>query len=147
MNVGARWTAGRSDVAPRKENGNSRLLKKARSRHPPRMQKSLIESYMAKGMRCEADRAKVDLVKDVGYLRVEPVRSTQNIFIRIARGLCRTLGTPGIATIGRFTRSLPFASFVFPFVLVLGGIKHHHRVTYLNKPNAAARAFASGLKE
>ncbi|WP_271627759.1 hypothetical protein [Bradyrhizobium sp. CCBAU 11445] len=52
MNVGARWTAGRSDVAPRKENGNSGLSK-ARFRHPQRMQKSLIKSYMAKGMRCE----------------------------------------------------------------------------------------------
>ncbi|MGY4627376.1 hypothetical protein [Bradyrhizobium sp. USDA 4486] len=75
MNVGARWTSGRSDVAPRKENGNSGLSK-ARFRRPLRMQKSLIKSYMAKGMICEADLAKVDLANDVGYLRVEPVRST-----------------------------------------------------------------------
>ncbi|MEK9282201.1 MULTISPECIES: hypothetical protein [unclassified Bradyrhizobium] len=57
MNVGARWPAGRSDVAPRKENGNSGLSK-AQFRHLLRMQKSLIKSYMAKGMRCEADSPK-----------------------------------------------------------------------------------------
>ncbi|MFK4719566.1 hypothetical protein [Bradyrhizobium niftali] len=49
MNVGARWAARRSDVAPRKENGNSGLSK-ARFRHPLRMQKSSIKSYMAKGI-------------------------------------------------------------------------------------------------
>ncbi|WP_271609053.1 MULTISPECIES: hypothetical protein [unclassified Bradyrhizobium] len=63
-----------SDVAPRKESGTCAY--QAQFRHPVRMQKSLIKNYMAKGMRCEADLPKVDLANDIGYLRVEPMRST-----------------------------------------------------------------------
>ncbi|WP_439402378.1 hypothetical protein ACNJYA_07915 [Bradyrhizobium sp. DASA03068] len=47
----------------------------------------------------------------------------------------------------RFARSLPFAVFVLPFVLVLGGIKHHDRSLTSRKPDAAARDFASVLEE
>lgn len=63
------------------------------------------------------------------------------IIIRIVRGHRHAFGRLGIAAVvfyrgkiqRRSTRSLPFAVFVLPFVLVLVGIKHHDRVTYLKK--------------